>query len=159
MRRRAIIARLKETAMDINGAQCSSISLRALAAAGALVFLLAACGEKSPPPPKPQPASPAPEAPKAQAQAAPAPAAQPAPATAAEEKPDPDKALADKVQGALRASLGSIADGIDVTASHGKVTLWGTVPEAAKRRQAVRSAASVAGVKSVKDNMAIVSGS
>ena len=55
MARRAIIARLKETAMDLNGAQRSNIPLRALAAAGALVFLLAACGEKSPPPPKPWP--------------------------------------------------------------------------------------------------------
>ena len=146
--------------MEINSAQRRSTLLRMLAVTGAIAFMLAACGEKSPPPPpKPQPASPAPGAPKPQAQAAPAPAAQPAPAIAAEEKPDPDKALANKVQGALRASLGSIADGIDVTAKHGKVTLWGTVPEAAKRRQAVRSAAAVAGVKSVRDNMAIVSGS
>ena len=145
--------------MEINSAQRRSTLLRMLAVTGAIAFMLAACGEKSPPPPKPRPASPAPGAPKPQAQAAPAPAAQPAPAIAAEEKPDPDKALANKVQGALRASLGSIADGIDVTAKHGKVTLWGTVPEAAKRRQAVRSAAAVAGVKSVRDNMAIVSGS
>ena len=43
--------------------------------------------------------------------------------------------------------------------NQGKVTLWGTVPEVAKRRQAIRTATGVAGVKSVKDNMAIVSGS
>jgi len=145
MGRRAIIARVMETAMDINSAQRVGISLRALAAAGALVVLLSACGEKSPPPPQPQ--------------AQPAPTQAAAPAAAEEEKPDPDKALTKKVQSSLRASLGSVADGIDVTASHGKVTLWGTVPEAAKRRQAVRSAAGVAGVKSVSDNMAIVSGS
>ncbi|MGA8005934.1 MAG: BON domain-containing protein, partial [Burkholderiales bacterium] len=76
-----------------------------------------------------------------------------------ESKPDPDKALAAKVHDALRGSLGSVADGIDVTASGGMVTLWGTVPEAAKRHMAVRAATGVAGVKSVKDNMAIVAGS
>jgi len=141
--------------MDINSAQRRNRLLRVLAAAGALVFMLVACGEKSPPPPKPQAASPAPAAPQAQ----PAPAQAAAPDTAAEEKPDPDKALAKKVQSSLRDSIGSLADGIDVTASRGKVTLWGTVPEAAKRRQAVRTATGVPGVKSVRDNMAIVSGS
>ncbi len=124
-----------------------------ITASGALA--LAACGESSPPPPKPQAAAPAPAAP--QAQAAPAPAVAPAPAPA--DKPDPDKALAAKVHDALRASLGSLADGIDVTASSGTVTLWGTVPEAAKRHVALRAASGVAGVKSVKDNMAVVAGS
>ena len=114
-----------------------------------------------PPRPSPQAAPPAPSAP--QTQSAPAPAAAPAPAPAAGPeqigKPDPDKALAAKVHDALRGSLGSLADGIDVTASGGTVTLWGTVPEAAKRHVAVRAATGVAGVKSVKDNMAIVAGS
>ena len=67
--------------------------------------------------------------------------------------------LAAKVHDALRASLSSLADGIDVTAGGGTVTLWGTLPEAGKRRQAMRAAAGVAGVKSVKDNVAIVAGS
>ena len=137
--------------MQINGAQRIRSPFQTLAAVSVIAFVLAACGEKSPPPPAPQPASPAPEAPKPQAQ--------PTPAPAAEEKPDPDKALAKSVQSSLRDSLGSLADNIDVTASRGKVTLWGTVPEAAKRRQAVRTATGVAGVKSVRDNMAIVSGS
>ena len=137
--------------MQINGARRIRSPFQTLAAAGVIAFVLAACGEKSPPPPAPQPASPAPEAPKPQAQ--------PTPAPAAEEKPDPDKALAKSVQSSLRDSLGSLADNIDVTASRGKVTLWGTVPEAAKRRQAVRTATGVPGVKSVRDNMAIVSGS
>ena len=119
-----------------------------ISAAG--VLALAACGESSPPPPKPQAAAPAPAA-----QQAPAPATAPIQA----DKPDPDKALAAKVQDALRGTLGSLADGIDVTASSGTVTLWGTVPEAAKRHQAVRAATGVGGVKSVKDNMAIVAGS
>jgi len=140
--------------MDINGAQRRNWPLHLLAA-GALVVVLAACGEKSTPPPTPQAAPPQAAAPQPQAQ----PAAMPAPAAAGEEKPDPDKALAKKVQSSLRDSLGSLADNIDVTASHGEVTLWGTVPEAAKRRQAVRTATGVAGVKSVRDNMAIVSGS
>jgi hypothetical protein len=137
--------------MQINGAQRIRSPFQTLAAASVIAFVLAACGEKSPPPPTPQPASPAPEAPKPQAQ--------PTPAPAAEEKPDPDKALAKSVQSSLRDSLGSLADNIDVTASRGKVTLWGTVPEAAKRKQAVRTATGVPGVKSVRDNMAIVSGS
>ena len=124
-----------------------------ISAAGALA--LAACGESSPPPPKPQVAAPAPAAPQAQ----PAPALAPAPAPAPADKPDPDKALAANVQDALRASLGSLADGIDITASGETVTLWGTVPEAAKRQRAVRAAAGVGGVKSVKDNLAIVAGS
>jgi hypothetical protein len=149
--------------MDINSAQCRRRPLRTLAAAGALAILLAACGHESPPPPKPQPITPQPAAPQAQAQPAPAPtasAATAAPAAAAqEEKPDPDKLLAQKVQRALRRSLGSLADGIDVTASRGKVTLWGTVPEVAKQRLAGRPATGVAGVKSVLDNMSIVSGS
>ena len=119
-----------------------------ISAAGMLA--LAACGESSPPPPKPQAAAPAPAA-----QQAPAPATAPIQA----DKPDPDKALAAKVQDALRGTLGSLADGIDVTASSGTVTLWGTVPEAAKRHQAVRAATGVGGVKAVKDNMAIVAGS
>ena len=149
--------------MAINSVQCDSTTLRALATAGAIALLLAGCGEESPPPPKPQAAAPAPAAPQPapQAQAAPAPALAPAtaPARAQEDKPDPDKALAAKVRDALRAALGSLADGIDVTASGGKVTLWGTVPEVGKRRQAVRAATGVAGVKSVKDNMAVVAGS
>jgi len=150
--------------MAINSAQCDSTTLRALATAGAIAFLLAGCGEESPPPPKPQAAAPAPAAPQPAPQVQPAPAptlaAAPAPGPAQmERKPDSDKALAAKVQDALRSALGSIADGIDVTASGGAVTLWGTVPEAGKRGQAVRTATGVAGVKSVKDNMAIVSGS
>jgi hypothetical protein len=141
--------------MQINGAQRIRSPFQTLAAASVIAFVLAACGEKSPPPPKPQPAQAVAPA------AAPAPVVAPAPApeTAVEEKPDPDKALAKKVQSSLRDSLGSLADNIDVTASQGKVTLWGTVPEAAKRRQAVRTATGVPGVKSVRDNMAIVSGS
>ena len=135
--------------MDLDNSQRSGLSLRALAAAGALA--LAACGEPTPFPPTPQPAAP-------QAQAAPAPIVAPAPAPA----PAPeqaDKALAAQVQDALRAALGSLADGIDVTASGGTVTLWGTVPEIGKRGQALRAAFGVAGVMSVKDHMAIVAGS
>lgn len=148
--------------MEINSAQCGRRPLRMLAAAGALAFLLAACGHESPPPSKPQPITQEPAAPQPQAQSAPAPApaatAEPD-AAAQEEKPDPDKLLAQNVEDALRASLGSLADGIDVTASRGKVTLWGTVPEIAKQRIAVRTATGVKGVKSVLDNMSIVSGS
>jgi hypothetical protein len=148
----------EETTMNIASAQRRSNLPTMLAAAGALALSLAGCSHESPPPPKPQPVTPAPQA---QAQPAPAAAPAPAPAPAPEqaEKPDPDKVLAAKVHDALHGSLGSLADGIDVTASGGTVTLWGTVPETAKRRQAVRAATGVAGVKTVKDNMAIVAGS
>ncbi|MGH8739163.1 MAG: BON domain-containing protein [Burkholderiales bacterium] len=139
--------------MHIISAQGRSISLLALAAAGACALAVAGCGNKTPPAPA--------QAPATQAAAPAAPQAQPAPAPQlqAEPKPDPDKVLAAKVQDALRAKLGSLADGIDVTAGGGTVTLWGTVPETAKRHAAVRAASGVAGVKAVKDNMAIVAGS
>ncbi len=147
--------------MDLNTAQRRSKLPRTLAAAGALALVLTACGESSPAPPTPQAAAPAPIA--SQAQPAPATAAAPAPAPDAApeqvDKPDPDKTLAAKVQESLRGSLGSLADGIDVTASGGTVTLWGTVPEAGKRKQAIRAVTRVGGVKPVKDNMAIVAGS
>ena len=142
--------------MHFINAQDRSISLRALAAAGAcaLAVAIAGCGDKTPPP--------AAQAPAPQAAAPAAPQAQPAPAPESaqiEAKPDPDKALAAKVHDALRAKLGSLADSVDVTASGGAVTLWGTVPQAGKRGEALRAASGVNGVKSVKDNMATVAGS
>ena len=111
--------------------------------------------------PRPAPAAPRGH-PRAQSQtqrapaaATPAPASVPMPA----DKPDPHRASAEKGHDPWRGSLGPLAYGSDVTASGGTVTLWGTVPKAAKRHVAVRAATGVAGVKSVKDNMAIVAGS
>jgi hyperosmotically inducible protein len=141
-----------------------SSTTRRLAAASigaALVLALAACGEDKPPP---KPAAKAAPAPRAQpmapkAEAMPAPAAAPAPAEVPAPKPDADQALAAAVKAALEANKGIDAQGIDVTAKGGAVTLWGTVAQAERRALAVKIARSVPGVKSVQSNLQVVRGS
>ena len=122
-------------------------------AAFACAFALAGCGEDkstSQPAPQAQPAAP---------QAAPAPAPSPAPAQSEAPKPDPDVALANAVKAALEADKALGAQTIDVTAKDGAVTLWGTVPQAARRALAVKIARGVPGVKSVQDNLQVIKGS
>jgi hyperosmotically inducible protein len=132
--------------------------LAAAAIGSALALSLAACGEdKAPPKPAAQmaPARKAqPAAPKAEAMPAPggAPKAEPP-------KPDADQALATAVKTALEADKSIDAQGIDVTAKGGVVTLWGTVAQAGRRTRAVKIARSVPGVKSVQNNLQVVSGS
>ena len=70
-----------------------------------------------------------------------------------------DQALAAAVKAALEASKGIDAQGIDVTAKGGVVTLWGTVAQSERRALAVKIARSVPGVKSVQNNLQVVSGS
>jgi hyperosmotically inducible protein len=127
-------------------------------AAFACAFALAGCGEDKssslPPPPQP-----APQAQPAAPQAAPAPAPSAAPAQSEAPKPDPDAALASAVKAALEAEKDLNAQGIDVTARDGSVTLWGTVPQAERRALAVKTARGVPGVKSVQDNLQVVRGS
>jgi hypothetical protein len=126
-------------------------------AAFTCAFALAGCGEdKSSSLP---PSQPAPQAQPAAPQAAPAPAPSPAPAQSEAPKPDPDAALASAVKAALEAEKGLGAQGIDVTAKAGTVTLWGTVPQAERRALAVKTARGVPGVKSVQDNLQVVRGS
>jgi len=126
-------------------------------AAFACAFALAGCGEdKSTSQPAPQPA---PQAQPAAPQAAPAPAPSPAPAQSEAPKPDPDVALANAVKAALEADKALGAQTIDVTAKDGAVTLWGTVPQAARRALAVKIARGVPGVKSVQDNLQVIKGS
>lgn len=84
----------------------------------------------------------APEAPKAEAP-----------------KPDPNKALAQRVKRALEDEAKIQAAGIDVTASDGAVTLWGTAASVTERRRAAQVAAKVEGVKSVDNRLAVVAGS
>ena len=120
----------------------------------AAVLALAACGDEAPKPPA---AKPAPQAPIAK----PAPPPTPAPEAKAPEapKPDPNKELAAKVKRALEGEAKIQASGIDVTASDGKITLWGTAATNAERARAAKAAGAVEGVKSVENKLAVVKGS
>ena len=118
----------------------------------AIALALAACSE---PPPPPKPAAPAAAAPTPQAEAP------KAPETKAPEapKPDPNKELASRVKRALEGEAKIQAAGIDVTATDGKVTLWGTTATAAERNRAGQAAAKVDGVTSVDNQLKVVKGS
>jgi hypothetical protein len=122
--------------------------------ASALILSLAACGDSEPPPP--QPAAPA-ATPSPQAEA-PAPKA---PETKAPEaaKPDPNKELARRVKQALEGDGKIQGAGIDVTATDGKVTLWGTTATPGERNRAGQIAAKVDGVSSVDNQLKVVKGS
>jgi hypothetical protein len=116
---------------------------------------LAACSEPPPPPapPKPKAEAPAPIA------AAPAPEAPKAPEPP-EPKVDPNKALAAKVKQALEEPGAKLPSGaIDVTASDGKVTLWGALPSERDVRRAGQVAGKVEGVKNVDNQLKVVKGS
>lgn len=88
----------------------------------------------------------------------------PAPAAVAPKAAEPpgareNAALAAKVKSALAAEPGFKAFAIDVNASVGAVTLFGTVDTRANREKAAKVASGVEGVKSVKNNLVLVSGS
>ena len=123
-----------------------------IAVTAILVLLLAACGDAPAPKVEQKPMEvksepKALEAPKAEAPKAEAP------------KPDPNKALAQRVKRALESEAKVEAAGIDVTASAGAVTLWGTAATDAERRRAAQIAAKVEGVNSVDNRIAVVKGS
>jgi hypothetical protein len=86
------------------------------------------------------------------------PASAATPATAQPKAPeaDPNKALAARVRKALEAIP---VDGIDVTASDGAITLWGSTASAAERDRAASMAAKIDGVKSVDNKLIVVKGS
>jgi hypothetical protein len=114
---------------------------------------LAACSDSAPPPAakKAEPAAPAPQAKAPEA---------PKPAPKAEEpRPDPNKELAGRVKRALQDDNRILAQGIDVSASNGAVTLWGTAATASERNRAGATAAKVDGVKTVENKIAVVKGS
>ncbi len=121
--------------------------------AALMILGLAACGDEAPKPV----AKPIPQAPVA----TPAPPPTPAPEAKAPEapKPDPNKELAARVKRALEGEAKIQAQAIDVTASDGKITLWGTAATNAERSRAAKTAAGVEGVKSVENKLAVVKGS
>jgi hyperosmotically inducible protein len=116
-----------------------------------LLLSLAACGDQ-PAPVKPIPQPPAASAP------APAPVAEPASAAKAPET-DPNRELAGRVKHALEDEAKIQAAGIDVTASGGTVTLWGTTSSDDERIRASRAAYRVQGVTTVDNKLAVVKGS
>jgi hyperosmotically inducible protein len=116
-----------------------------------VLVLLAACDDDAPPAQQaaPQPAMSAPLPAQTELQK---------PAAAAPQ-PDPSSELAARVKNALEAASAEVAQGIDVTAANGVVSLFGTVPDRAARRAAEKSAGSVPGVSSVVNKLVVVKGS
>ncbi len=68
---------------------------------------------------------------------------------------DPDAALATKVEKALGVDTGTLPYGVEVTASDGKVELWGTVDSTAARKRFELIAAGVVGVKGVRSHLQV----
>ena len=71
---------------------------------------------------------------------------------------DPDGALASKVEKALGLDTGALPYGVEVTASDGKVELWGTVNGSAERKRFELIAAGVVGVRAVKNHLRVDAG-
>src|SRR5437764_507916 len=108
-------------------------------------------GSEPPPPPKPAATPPAPPP------VAVAPKPEPKPEAP---KPDPNKELAARVKQALEAPDAKLPSGaIDVTATEGRVSLWGAVATAGQRSRAAQIATKVDGVKSVDNQLKVVKGS
>ncbi|MGH8687635.1 MAG: BON domain-containing protein [Burkholderiales bacterium] len=115
---------------------------------------LAACDSSEPAKPPPAPMTP----PKPVAAApTPAPVAPPAPVAAPQ--PSPDELLAQSVKKALRDTRKVDAQGIDVAAGQGVVTLYGTAGSEAERRKIAKFVASLDGVKSVVNKVVVIRGS
>lgn len=74
-------------------------------------------------------------------------------------QPSANEQLAAKVKSALRNSKDLDAQGVDVKAADGVVTLYGTVPETEERRKIAAFVARVDGVRSVVNNLVIIRGS
>jgi hypothetical protein len=129
----------------------------ALVAAGC-ALALAACDRSTPPQPTADAgkAAAVPITPTPQPQAAPAASETSAPAA---KKADPDAELAAKVKSAFADDPELKMLPIDVRASNGAVTLYGTAQNNRVRDKAVKFAAKVEGVKSVNNNVQIVRGS
>ena len=68
---------------------------------------------------------------------------------------DPDAALTEKVERALGVDNGALPYGVEVTATDGKVELWGTVDSNAARRRFELVAAGVVGVKALHSHLQV----
>ena len=119
----------------------------------ACALALTACSEDTPAP------KPAAKAPAAAPAPAPAQAPPAAPKAAEAPKPSPDQALAARVKQALEGEAKIQAAALDVTASGGKVTLWGTAASDDERRRAAAVAGKVEGVTAVDNQIKVVRGS
>ena len=74
-------------------------------------------------------------------------------------QPSANEQLAAKVKSALRNAKDLDAQGVDVKAADGVVTLYGTVPETEERRKIAAFVSQMAGVRSVVNNLVIIRGS
>jgi osmotically-inducible protein OsmY len=74
------------------------------------------------------------------------------------EHADPDKALADKVKRALAVDVEPGAYGVEVTATDGRVQLWGKVESTAERKRFGLTAAGVVGVKALENRLEVDAG-
>ena len=68
---------------------------------------------------------------------------------------DPDAQLAEKVEKALGTDTGTLPYGVEVTATDGKVEIWGTVDSSTVRRRIELIAAGVVGVKSLVNHLQV----
>jgi osmotically-inducible protein OsmY len=68
---------------------------------------------------------------------------------------DPDAALARKVEKAIGIETGAMPYGVEVTATDGKVELWGTVDSTAARKRFELTAAGVIGVKAIESHLQV----
>jgi hyperosmotically inducible periplasmic protein len=126
------------------------LALRTLAA-GALALGLAACDDQKPPAVTVAKSKPAMEQPTVQV-------------VAPKKTPESDQAAADaalaaRVKSALAVERGVNPHTIDIVASRGAVTLFGTADTAANRERIGRVASGVQGVTSVQNKLVIIAGS
>jgi len=133
--------------------QCAIFDVRAFAAAMAAICCLgvAGCGKTSPPEEPAKNAAPPVAASPAKSQKTEPPRLDPAAAA--------DAALAAAVKAVFAADSRLKSFAIDVRAADGAVELFGTVDAKSSREKAANIAAAVAGVKSVKNHLMLVSGS
>lgn len=117
-----------------------------------VVFVLSSCGD----PPSQSSTIPTPIAPSVATTDQPPPTPT-VPPSKREGNPDTD--LAFSVKKTLEADKDVADQGIDVTASRGTVTLWGTVGTKEERERASSVAARVPGVVSVENRLVVVKGS
>jgi osmotically-inducible protein OsmY len=130
----------------------------------ACAVLIAACDNlQQPVSQAPRKAAPPAETASEQAKSAPAPSPAATPAVSPVAQLAADKELSRKVRQALDAKQEGVAaarDGhIEVAASDGVVTLYGTVAGAREKQHVALLAMSVDGVRSVVNNLVIVQGS